>query len=57
MNHINMTEFLSDPTGNVRWIHFEINRIEWNYSKEVDIDTVWAQAYLTNCTNQVLMVR
>jgi predicted P-loop ATPase len=41
----NMTEFLSDPTGNVRWIPFEISRIDWNYSNEVNIDYVWAQAY------------
>ena len=41
----NMTEFLSDPTGNVRWIPFEISGIDWNYSKEVNIDDVWAQAY------------
>lgn len=41
----NMTEFLSDPTGNVRWIPFEISGIDWNYPKEVDIDKVWAQAY------------
>ena len=40
-----MTEFLSDPTGNVRWIHFEISGIDWNYSNEVNIDDVWAQAY------------
>jgi predicted P-loop ATPase len=41
----NMTEFLSDPTGNVRWIPFEITGIDWNYSKEINIDDVWRQAY------------
>ncbi len=41
----NMTEFLSDPTGNVRWIPFEITGIDWNYSTQVNIDDVWAQAY------------
>ena len=41
----NMTEFLSDPTGNVRWIPFEISGIDWNYSNDVNIDDVWAQAY------------
>ncbi|MDN3657072.1 VapE family protein [Ferruginibacter paludis] len=41
----NMTEFLSDPTGNVRWIPFEISGIDWNYSSQVNIDEVWAQAY------------
>jgi predicted P-loop ATPase len=41
----NMTEFLSDPTGNVRWIPFEITGIDWNYSQEINIDDVWSQAY------------
>lgn len=41
----NMTEFLTDPTGNVRWIPFEITGIDWAYSKDIDIDKVWAQAY------------
>lgn len=40
-----MTEFLSDPTGNVRWMRFEISSIDWNYSREVNIDNVWRQAY------------
>ena len=42
----NMTEFLTDPTGNVRWIPFEISGIDWNYSQEVKIDDVWSQAYV-----------
>jgi predicted P-loop ATPase len=41
----NQSEFLSDPTGNVRWIPFEITGIDWNYSKEINIDDVWRQAY------------
>lgn len=41
----NMTEFLTDPTGNVRWIPFEIFSIDWNYSRQVNIDDVWRQAY------------
>jgi predicted P-loop ATPase len=41
----NMTEFLTDPTGNVRWIPFEISAIDWNYSKTISIDEVWSQAY------------
>lgn len=41
----NMTEFLTDPTGNVRWIPFEISGIDWNYSEEININDVWAQAY------------
>ncbi len=38
-------EFLTDENGSVRWLCFEIERINWNYKKEVDIDMVWAQAY------------
>ena len=41
----NMTEFLSDPTGNVRWIPFEITGIDWSYSTEINIDDVRSQAY------------
>jgi predicted P-loop ATPase len=36
----NIAKFLTDPTGNVRWIPFEISGINWNYSKEVDINLV-----------------
>lgn len=38
-------EFLTDENGSVRWLCFEIERIDWNYSSEVDIDDVWSQAY------------
>ena len=38
-------EFLTDENGSVRWLCFEIDRINWSYKKEVDIDMVWAQAY------------
>lgn len=41
----NKTEFLIDETGNVRWIVFEVESIDFKYSKEVDINKVWAQAY------------
>ncbi len=41
----NRTEFLTDETGSVRWLCFEITGINWDYKKEVDIDKVWAQAY------------
>jgi predicted P-loop ATPase len=41
----NQTEFLNDETGTVRWLCFEIKSINWNYSKEVDMDKVYAQAY------------
>lgn len=41
----NMTEFLTDPTGNVRWIPFEVLVIDWKYSKDINIDDVWRQSY------------
>ena len=41
-----MVDFLTDETGSVRWIIFDvIGRINFSYSKTVDIDKVWAQAY------------
>jgi predicted P-loop ATPase len=41
----NDDEFLSDPTGSVRWISFRIMDINWNYIKDIDINKVWGQAY------------
>lgn len=41
----NNEEFLSDETGNVRWICFAINSINWDYTKDIDIDKVWSQAW------------
>ncbi len=42
----NMSSFLNDETGSVRWLCFELKgRIDFAYSKEVDIDRVWSQAY------------
>lgn len=41
----NRTEFLTDETGNVRWIPFEVLEIDFNYSQKVNIDFVWRQAY------------
>ncbi|WP_422358592.1 VapE domain-containing protein [Reichenbachiella sp.] len=41
----NNLEFLNDETGSVRWLCFEIIKIDWNYSKEVVINKVWSQAY------------
>ncbi len=41
---VNQTEFLTDETGSVRWLVFEIDGINWNYKKAVDIDMVWSQA-------------
>ena len=41
-----MSSFLNDETGSVRWLCFELKgRIDFAYSKEVDINKVWSQAY------------
>jgi len=39
----NKTEFLTD-TQNTRWLCFTVESIKWAYSKEIDINEVYAQA-------------
>jgi len=42
----NRAEFLCDDTGSVRWIIFSvIDKIDFSYSKEFNIDNFWSQAY------------
>lgn len=42
----NMSSFLNDETGSVRWLCFELkDKIDFAYSKEIDINMVWSQAY------------
>ena len=47
----NEFEFLTDETGNVRWIPFVVKSINHDfggkngYGKNIDIDKVWGQAY------------
>ena len=47
----NMSEFLYDETGSVRWLCFKVLSIDFNYNntytnhREIAIDNVWAQAY------------
>lgn len=41
----NRSDFLTDETGSVRWQIFEVLEIDFNYSKEININQVWAQAY------------
>ena len=41
----NRMEFLNDETGSVRWVCFWITKIDHDYSKKIDINKVWAQAY------------
>ena len=46
MGSTNMSSFLNDETGSVRWLCFELmDQIDFAYSKEVDIKDVWTQAY------------
>jgi len=42
----NMSSFLNDETGSVRWLCFELmDKIDFAYSKEIKIKNVWSQAY------------
>ena len=41
----NNVHFLSDPTGNRRWLPFEVESIDDPYANPVDYDEVYAQAY------------
>lgn len=41
----NNTEFLVDSTGSVRWLCFDIKKINWDYKTKINIDKVWSQAY------------
>lgn len=41
----NNSSFLSDETGSVRWLCFELESINWDYKKDINIDIIWAQAY------------
>lgn len=40
----NETDFLTDETGSVRWLCFEIESIDWSYT-ELMVDNLWRQAY------------
>ena len=41
----NNTQFLSDPTGNRRWLPFEVERIESPRDKPFDYKGIYSQAY------------
>ncbi|WP_274972485.1 BT4734/BF3469 family protein [Bacteroides fluxus] len=41
----NNLHFLSDPTGNRRWLPFEVEYIDNPYTHPVDYETVYTQAY------------
>lgn len=42
----NKLEFLTDETGSVRWLCFElVEKLNFNYNKDIDINNIWKQAY------------
>jgi len=41
----NNSTFLSDETGSVRWLCFVLDKINWDYKKEFDVNKLWSQAY------------
>lgn len=41
----NRSDFLTDETGSVRWQIFEVLEIDFSYSKEINVEQLWAQAY------------
>lgn len=41
----NMSTFLVDESGSVRWLCFVVKKIDFNYSVEFNIANLWAQAF------------
>lgn len=41
----NLSTFLHDETGSVRWLCFVADTIDFSYKKDFDINNLWAQAY------------
>lgn len=41
----NEYDFISDESGSVRYLAFEVFNLDFNYSSEISIDSLWAQAY------------
>lgn len=37
--------FIPDDIGSVRWISLPIKAIDWKYSKEINLDKLWSEAY------------
>lgn len=44
--------FLNDPTGNRRFAVTEIQTIDRAYSEEIDVDSLWAQAYALSLSGE-----
>ncbi|QQS51446.1 MAG: virulence-associated E family protein [Bacteroidota bacterium] len=40
----NKTDFLTDESGSVRWVCFEIKKINKDYSKKISIDSLYSQS-------------
>ena len=38
-------EFLTDDAGTVRWVCFQLEKIDWDYDKKIQINNIWRQAY------------
>lgn len=54
MGSTNMSSFLNDETGSVRWLCFELMQpINFDYKKDVDIKNVWTQAYHLAYSDQI----
>lgn len=47
----NNIEFLTDATGSVRFMNFEIVDIDWKYSEIINMDIAWSQAYQLSKSN------
>ena len=41
----NMSTFLQDETGSVRWLCFIADKIDFSYKENFNIDNLWSQAY------------
>jgi predicted P-loop ATPase len=41
----NEAQFLHDPTGNRRFLPFEVKKIDIQKAKTINVDAMWAQAY------------
>jgi predicted P-loop ATPase len=41
----NSLQFLSDPTGNRRWLPFEVKSIEPPHDNPLDYSNIYSQAY------------
>jgi predicted P-loop ATPase len=45
MGSVNGNEFLTDPTGNRRFISLEVDEIDIDRANKIDKDKVWSEAY------------